>query len=100
MPHLAIETLLRNHHLASLSEADQAVLVLRAQGVSPEEIALAVYKHPRTVRAQLERLGELISLPVGRRRDIALTAIWTFIHCGCCVADTGGGVRQAEASAS
>lgn len=74
---------LRAHHLTLLAAEEQAILLLRAEGLTPVEIAELLFKHPRTIRAQLEKLEELICIPLGRRKDVGLACGWVVLHVGC-----------------
>ncbi len=77
---------LREHHLRGLSEADYEVLAARMCLGAPGAVGELLYLSAAQVRARVERLLDLIVVPLGLPRDGWFAGLWLAFHHDCCAA--------------
>jgi hypothetical protein len=80
-----IRETLKQHHVRGLSEHQQRLLTARVHGCSNKDCAEAFgFSEPR-VRAHFDGVEDLIAVPLGYRRDLAVTVLWFVYHLQCCL---------------
>jgi hypothetical protein len=78
--------LLRNHHVPNLSPPQQWLLAARAAGLTPAMLETSLHRTVGTIRRDIEKLQDLIFVPLGLERDSWATATWVQLHADCCLA--------------
>lgn len=74
---------LSDHHIRNLGDVALAILAARALGYAPKEIAERTFKGLRTIGAQIERVEDIICVPLGLRRDPVVAGFWFREHMTC-----------------
>lgn len=75
---------LRENHLPGLGDYEQHLLVALVTGLRVEDIATRAFRSPRSVRRDIQRLQELISLPAGAEKGQAsMLGWWVHEHFRC-----------------
>jgi len=75
--------LIQEHHLPTLSELESRLLAASVAGWRAPAIARRLFRDERQTRKDLARLEDLVCVPVGAERNVALLAWWLGYHRDC-----------------